>query len=281
MKPDARGEFPKIIWMLWLQGWDVAPELVNKCALSWRRHHPDWQIVFLNEENLKAHIDVDAVISRNRSTISAQARSNIIRINLLAKFGGVWVDATCFCCRPLDEWIEPHLAAGFFAFEKPGQDRLIASWFLAARKNSHLANAYCAATNDYWMQNYFPFQKSRWARPVIKLLGKILNRNAHLAGLWTHPVTTKIFRVHPYHWFHYTFSRVLATDPRSAELWRQSLKFPADIPHRLMIADLFKPATPAVKAAIDARQDPLYKLNWRCAGDLPSDSTLDYLWRSI
>lgn len=123
LNPGA--EIPKIIWILWLQGFDAAPDLVKQCLLSWQRHHRGWKIVPLDEKNLKDHVCLDDIIRHNRQTISKQALANIIRINLLAKFGGVWVDATCYCCQPLDEWIGNHLVSGFFAFEKPGRDRII------------------------------------------------------------------------------------------------------------------------------------------------------------
>ena len=278
LNPGA--EIPKIIWILWLQGFDAAPDLVKQCLLSWQRHHRGWKIVPLDEKNLKDHVCLDDIIRHNRQTISKQALANIIRINLLAKFGGVWVDATCYCCQPLDEWIGNHLVSGFFAFEKPGRDRIISNWFLASGKNCHLTDAFCEATNSYWSQNRFPHQKKWAGQKVIKWMGKILNRNARLAGLWVHPLTAKVFRLHPYHWHHYIFYRVVTTDERSGELWRQTPKISADVPHRLQIAGLLKPASPGIKAIIDARKDPLYKLNWRCDPHSVPGCTLDYLLRS-
>ncbi|MGH6952032.1 MAG: capsular polysaccharide synthesis protein, partial [Vitreimonas sp.] len=28
---------PRIVWTLWLQGWDAAPETARACLASWRR----------------------------------------------------------------------------------------------------------------------------------------------------------------------------------------------------------------------------------------------------
>jgi hypothetical protein len=280
MSGDLSAEIPKIIWILWLQGFEAAPDLVKQCLLSWQRHNRDWKIVLLDEKNFADHININDIIGPNRQTISMQALSNIIRINLLAKFGGVWADSTCFCCRPLDEWIGNHLTSGFFAFEKPGKDRLISSWFLASGPHCHLTGAYCRAVNLYWSRNHFPYQHQRAGRIIIKWMGKILNGNTRRAGLWVHPLTAKVFQLHPYHWFHYMFYRVVTTDERSGEIWRQTPKISADIPHRLQIAGLLKPASAELKAIIDGRKDPLYKLNWRCDKDLAPGCTLDYLLNS-
>jgi hypothetical protein len=272
---------PKIIWMLWLQGFEAAPNLVQQCVRSWQRHHPDWKLVLLDRQNLHEYVEVEDTLGQNRATITPQALSNIIRINLLAKFGGVWVDATCFCCRPLDEWLWNHTASGFFAFANPGPDRLLSSWFLVSSPDCHLTKAYCQAVNQYWRRNYFPHQQTRLGRKIIRQANKILLRNTRLSALWVHPLTAKILRLHPYHWFHYLFYRVLATDGRSQELWQATRKISADIPHRLHFAGLLSPATAEVKAAIDGRQDPLYKLNWRREKDLVPGCTMDYLLRTF
>jgi hypothetical protein len=113
----------------------------------------------LDESTFTKYVALDEIFGRNRRTISIQALSNIIRINLLAKFGGVWVDAMCFCCQPLQEWVGEHLTSGFFAFEKPGTDRLLPSWFLAPAENCHLTQAYRRAVNTYWSRNQFSYQR--------------------------------------------------------------------------------------------------------------------------
>src|SRR5262249_37436294 len=132
-RAPAGNGIPKIIWMMWLQGFAKAPCLVQRCAVSWSTHNPDWKINHLDGDNLQEYVNVDEFVGRNRKTISIQALSNVIRINLLKQYGGLWVDATCFCCKPLDEWLGEYTASGFFAFPDPARDRLLSSWFLASR----------------------------------------------------------------------------------------------------------------------------------------------------
>jgi mannosyltransferase OCH1-like enzyme len=104
MKHDSSSEKnPGIIWIMWRQGFANAPKLVQKCLESWRRHNPGWQIVLLDEQSVRRYLNLNEIIGKNQEKITVQAISNIVRINLLANFGGVWVDATCFCCQPLDE----------------------------------------------------------------------------------------------------------------------------------------------------------------------------------
>ena len=125
-------EVPKIIWFLWFQGIENAPYLVKKCLSSWKKHNPGWEIRFLDDTNVKQYIDIEHIIQKNHRHVSKQVLSDLIRINLLKEYGGVWVDSTCFCCQPLDEWLDSYMSEGFFAFHRPGIDRPISNWFLVA-----------------------------------------------------------------------------------------------------------------------------------------------------
>jgi len=279
MIPDSPEALPKIIWMLWLQGINQAPDLVQKCVRSWQRHNPDWKIIVLDEHSLKSFVNLDEICHRNRRVISEQAMADIVRINLLAKCGGVWADATCYCCQPLAGWLPGRLTSGFFAFRNPGPDRLLSNWFMASQKNCHLTETICRLVNAYWSQNHFTFQNYSWGQKIIQQLDQQLNRSAYRASWWVHPVIVKTLRLHPYYWFHYLFYRCVHTDPRSGEIWSRTPVSTTDLPHRLKHAGLMNPATDEIKAMIDSRQSPLFKLDWRNAGNLKPGSVLEYLWR--
>ena len=75
---------PKTIWVLWFQGIDKAPYVVSKCVQSWEFHNPGWEIIHLNEKNLNDYVDVSQY-----SALSLQALSDIVRLELLCKYGGV------------------------------------------------------------------------------------------------------------------------------------------------------------------------------------------------
>ncbi|HTB86074.1 MAG TPA: capsular polysaccharide synthesis protein, partial [Candidatus Sulfotelmatobacter sp.] len=237
------GEFPKTIWMFWQQGFDAAPVLVQKCLASWRRHNPNWRIVLLDEKNLREYVDTASIVKANRDIISVQSLSNIIRINLLAQRGGVWVDATCFCCRPLDDWLPARMGSGFFVFDNPGRERIMASWFMASTNNCRLTKIYCDWVNAFWSENHFTNKNARFARLFIRLAGKILHKHPRLAALWTQPLVAKTLKLYPYHWFHYLFARLVNQNAECAGLWRQSQTIRAAGPVRLKHIGLLEPAS--------------------------------------
>ena len=142
---------PNIIWTLWLQGWERAPEVAKACLQSWKTHNPNWTIQALDRSDV-LDLFVDGQISPaiHREDIPPEAVSDVIRIALLRKYGGVWVDSTVFCLRPLDEWLHAKLPSGFFAFARPGPDRMLSTWFLAAHAPHELVEDWYRRTSVYW-----------------------------------------------------------------------------------------------------------------------------------
>ena len=87
---SSNGIIPKTVWIMWQQGFANAPKLVQKCLESWRLHNPNWQIVLLDEQSIRQYVNLNEIIGKNQEKITVQAISNLVRINILAKLGGVW-----------------------------------------------------------------------------------------------------------------------------------------------------------------------------------------------
>lgn len=121
------------MWSLWLQGWDAAPEIVAACRRTWETLNPAWSFQPLTRTTLCTMLDDRTMrFVRERPDVPPDALSDVVRIALLERFGGVWVDSTTYCLQPLDTWLSDVATTGFFAFDSPGEDRMVSSWFLAA-----------------------------------------------------------------------------------------------------------------------------------------------------
>lgn len=163
------------IYILWLQGWDAAPELVKKCALSWIKKNPEYSVHLIEDKNLKNFMFCD--IPKHKMTI--QAFSDMFRIQLLKNKNGIWVDATCYCNRPLKSWID-YNKNDFFAFSNPTEDKLIASWFLYSRHDNIIINKWYQETIEFWSEEkhnieYFWFHK---------LFNKCYYSNTEFKKMW-------------------------------------------------------------------------------------------------
>jgi len=243
---------PKIIWFLWLQGLDNAPIEVKKCYDSWVLNNPGWQVNFIDANNISQYVTLPGW------PIADYVASELLRIDLLAQYGGVWADATCYCVRPVDEWLPEYMTAGFFAFNRPGPDRMLSSWFMASQPKNGITLAFRKKVTDFWKNNsgIRLIDHTPW-----KFLSKYLQKIN--PQLWFKSIFTKVLKVHPYFWFHYTFERTCVDKPRIRKLWDSVPKFSADIPHRLLFAGLFDPVTEQLKSEIDNKVSPVYKLTWK------------------
>lgn len=157
-KQEASQAFPlfknRTIWLLWFQGWDKAPALVKTVRDTWAHHNlkNGWKIVELHNGNLHEYIDC---IDFNNRTMTPQAASDIIRLRLMARHGGVWADATMACMRPLDDWIDEAIQpAGFWMYHGRDKGRGPASWFMAANPGSYIATKWIAASDAYWTNGH-------------------------------------------------------------------------------------------------------------------------------
>ena len=94
------------IWMLWDKGIENAPLHVKQCYQSWVVKNPDHCVKILNLKEAETLINRNDIIDNTTwSTMSIQAKSDVIRAFLLWKFGGIWVDATVLCLKPLNDWM--------------------------------------------------------------------------------------------------------------------------------------------------------------------------------
>ena len=142
---------PKNIFMLWQQGWDAAPKMVQACAESWRTHNPDWTLHLLDERTLPEM--APSWSSFRHPANGRPAQSNIARLTLLKAHGGVWADATLLCTRPLDDWLPQ---SELFMFARPRPYRYVDIWFIAAAAKSPALSGWHEMVRQYW---------SHFARP--------------------------------------------------------------------------------------------------------------------
>jgi Capsular polysaccharide synthesis protein len=233
--------FPRVIWCLWFQGWENAPPLVRACGASWRQHNPDWQIVYLSEANLAAYCDT-ATDDLYRKDMTLVSLSNVIRVDLLRRHGGVWADATTYCLRPLNDWIYPAIATGFFAFDRPTVDRMLSSWFLAAQRKSYIVDALFRRIRSYWNErNGEPDQ---------------------------------------YHWFHHDiFYQLYKLDDEFRRLWDLAPKLSANGPHYFLPYEesLPGPVTHGHRLIVETAQTPMLKLTHKIDHDAVQPDAV-YRW---
>lgn len=229
---------PRIIWTLWLQGWDNAPEIVRACQQTWRKNNKNWDVRALELADVTQVLKGDELISLvAEKDLPPEAFSDVVRTALLRKYGGVWVDSTCYCLKPLDEWLHQVLPSGFFAFAKPGPDRMLSSWFLAAAENNYVIERWYRLTSEYW--------------------------------------STRNVRDH-YFWSHYLFAQIYAEDEVFRNKWDATPEISADGPHYYLpyYDKLRMPVSASDHALVEGATVPLLKLTHKLGDRSYSEGTV-------
>lgn len=214
----------KVIFIYWAQKFINAPMVVKKCLLSWKLKNPAWEIIELNDDNLSEYINIEEEIPNiQKKNITKTSYSDIVRIFLLAKYGGCWCDATTFCNQSLDIWLNKNTLTGFFGFELK-VDRMLSSWFLYSEKNNYIIQKWKEKTILYWK-----------------------NHN----------------KMHHYYWFHYLFRDLYNSDNKFKELWDSTPKISANGPHYIQQQGLLNKLSDKVTNHINEIKTPLYKLTYK------------------
>lgn len=137
------------IWMCWWQGLDDAPEIVRSCVDSVRRNAGNREVIIITDENMADYADIPSWIldKVTAGTITRTNLSDLLRLTLLAEHGGLWLDATFFCCGPLEGacfdkpfwsikrpgYLHGSIASGYFAGYSLACDAAHRRAFLVAR----------------------------------------------------------------------------------------------------------------------------------------------------
>jgi len=154
--------------ILWFDGWEgnQAPWVAHSVAASWEAHNPGWRVQRLSKHNLHDFLSVPYLSRmgeleeltargwrKSKRKWLPPAQSDVIRLHLLSRYGGVWADATLLCTQPLDDWVYSALTpTGFWAYRSGGvgEEGHACSWFLVATRHSRLLHLWREATDGYW-----------------------------------------------------------------------------------------------------------------------------------
>ncbi|MCL2066579.1 MAG: capsular polysaccharide synthesis protein [Treponema sp.] len=101
--PPVSG-IPKQIWICWWDGIDSMPPIVRACYNSVLRNTGDFCITVISKFNYNEFISIPGYILEkvNSGIMTITHFSNIIRMSLLGKYGGLWLDATILVTGKID-----------------------------------------------------------------------------------------------------------------------------------------------------------------------------------
>jgi hypothetical protein len=96
------------VWVCWLQGEENMPELVKMCYASLLRNANGHDVTLITFDNYAQFVDIPGhIIEKSRKGVISNIQlSDIIRSFLLARYGGFWIDSTCYVSGLLPDFGE-------------------------------------------------------------------------------------------------------------------------------------------------------------------------------
>ena len=162
----AEARVPKIIWSCWFQGKKNMPPLVRVCHTSRMERFKDWEHIFITAENFEKYTSLDkTVVQKWRSGIIGHtAFSNLVRLDLLERYGGIWADSTILFTG--DNFPSYITRSALFLYTSwnwlSGDVRPISTWLISSCCNNPLIKIVKKLLTKYWLdkdylQTYFIF----------------------------------------------------------------------------------------------------------------------------
>ena len=127
---------PKIIHQIW-----IGPKTIPKKYMdTWKSLHPDWEYMLWTDETIKQKYPKGFKNQKHINEIEEWAgKADIMRYEILHKYGGFYADADSICVNKLDDFfLDRDSFAGFENEEVRGN--LIANGYIGAIKGCKLMN---------------------------------------------------------------------------------------------------------------------------------------------
>lgn len=147
------------LWLFWWQGMENAPALVQKCYESVKSNlGKEWDIVLITENNYNKYASFPEYILKklDKKQITLTHFSDLLRLELLINYGGLWLDATVLCTS--SDIPKSILTSDLFVYQmqKPGADghaTILSSWCMYAKTNNRILTATRELLYEYWKKN--------------------------------------------------------------------------------------------------------------------------------
>ena len=127
------------IWTYWEQGSKNLSPFYKKCVQTWLDKNPNHNVFILDKENIFYFLNKNDLPPKWDKIKSIQLKSDFVRLALLEKYGGIWMDISTICIRPINSVFNQSKSIEGFAlrrYDSQGDLSVFESWFITCKKNS-------------------------------------------------------------------------------------------------------------------------------------------------
>lgn len=154
-------QYNDCIWTAWLQGEENAPEVIQMTLASIKRNSNGHKVIVLSNETIDQYIEVPIKIQQKyeRGILCNAHYTDVIRMLILAKYGGLWLDATMFLTKKVttNAFIKPFYSIGFYG----STSRFVSEYkwivgIIGGCSNSEFLSRISEMLNTYWIDHNMP-----------------------------------------------------------------------------------------------------------------------------
>lgn len=100
---------PRVFHRIWVGG--AEPEWMARLADSWREHHPGWELRQWTDDTVPDLFPLHNQAVYDQAEVTAadhvgQLRADVLRLEILYRFGGVYIDADFEALRAIDSLLD-------------------------------------------------------------------------------------------------------------------------------------------------------------------------------
>lgn len=147
-----------VIWQYWDNGYENSPLIVKACMSSVKANANGYEHIILNDSSLKDYLTLPQhIMNKYKSGVINKTHfSEIVRISLLAEYGGIWLDATILLTDQISNMFKTN--SKYLFVRVPNSDIfgpkeiLFNTWILSSPVNSEYFNRLKSFFYNYWLQ---------------------------------------------------------------------------------------------------------------------------------
>jgi mannosyltransferase OCH1-like enzyme len=220
---------PKILHYVWVGG--TLPDKQRGLIETWRRHNPDYEVMFWNPHNVDFSIPAVARAFNHRRWATV---ADIVRLSAILKHGGIYLDTDFEVCRSFDPLLREQCFFGFQAESDP-TDWVDNGLFGAVPGHWFIRKAY----ERILAIRSLPFGLDRPTKYGPKLITKLLREEGlstyspdgvRVKDIFIHPTPT----FYPIPWDEPIGRRAIGPESYAVHLWEKSWE--KDLPPLLRYA---------------------------------------------
>jgi hypothetical protein len=169
-KPDYN--LPKVIWQFWDK--EELPPMIQMIKDNNEKKLQGWTIRYLNENTVAAYVP-PFEFPPGYSKLEAAHKADWLRLYLLKKYGGVWMDASIIINDPNainrlhSQSIQQESELTLFQFKTPLN---VENWFIMAPENSRMIKAWFTEYDSAIRMDFLNYKKMLWKEGVNTSCGR-------------------------------------------------------------------------------------------------------------